>query len=107
MLYYLDVPIPSLSEELLTIVNVMKSFQSLYLKSGKDFDVDLPQMLSNIKKDNSLLPSDDLKKVYISIVDILSAQNALALWNKVIYKPPKNKSRVYKTYMSKFKNHKN
>ncbi|KAG8191258.1 hypothetical protein JTE90_003270 [Oedothorax gibbosus] len=77
-----NVPIPSLLEEILTILTTIKSFQSLYLKSGMDFDVDLVHMLSSIEKDKNLLPFEDLQNVYLNIAELLSRQNPLTMWNK-------------------------
>ncbi|GBM25843.1 Nucleolar pre-ribosomal-associated protein 1 [Araneus ventricosus] len=77
-----DLPIPTFSEELSTLIEVIKFYKTFSSELNREFDFDLPQMLNGLKICNSVLSSCDLSKVYSTVIDFCSKENSISLWNK-------------------------
>ncbi|KAF8763306.1 Nucleolar pre-ribosomal-associated protein 1 like protein [Argiope bruennichi] len=77
-----DLPIPTFSDELSTLIEVIKYYKTFSSELNREFDFDLPHMLNGLKICSSVLSSCDLSKVYSSVIDFCSKENSTSLWNK-------------------------
>ncbi|GFU14421.1 nucleolar pre-ribosomal-associated protein 1 [Nephila pilipes] len=77
-----DLPIPTLFEELLPLIEVIKLYKTLSCKLNRQCDLDLPVMLNNLKTCSTVLSYSDLSEVYVSLTDVLFDQYAVNIWSK-------------------------
>ncbi|KFM73001.1 hypothetical protein X975_03259, partial [Stegodyphus mimosarum] len=85
-----DFPVPSLSAQLLKVLEIIKIFKELSLNFCQDFNLNLPALFSNLKRCSNFLTREELCRINIEIIDIVAKQGneSLVLWNKKMAESP-------------------
>lgn len=85
----IDITVPSQSEQLTKILEVMQHFLiASHYGYHHEYEVNVPKLFQSLKNSHSLLTREELCSLNIKIVDIIAAQGeeAIMLWNKVSFK---------------------
>ncbi|GFV99963.1 nucleolar pre-ribosomal-associated protein 1 [Trichonephila clavipes] len=77
-----DLPIPKLFEELLPLIEVMKLYKIFSCKLNREYELDVPLLLNNLKKCSTVLSHSNQSKIYLSVIDIFSEQYNVTPWSK-------------------------